>query len=286
MYGPSAGLGQIARLRAGLTLYLRQGIDMSNLSGAAALGQIAHGMRASQALYVAAVLNVADHLAQKPMNSVELATVTGADPAALHRVMRTLAALDVFAESRTGEFSLNSTAQLLRTDTPASFRAAVLFLVGDVRWRCWSDFLGTVRAGGGGAERTLGMGLFDFYAAHPEQSAIHDDAMRAVSAAQVGAVLSAMDFSQSGVVVDVGGGTGELLAAILAANPALRGILFDLPHVVASAPAVLSERGVAERVQIVSGSFFDTIPLNGNTYLLKTVIHDWEDGCRRAPRLP
>jgi hypothetical protein len=262
----------------------------SRAQAAAALRQIASGLRASQALYVAAKLNVADHLARKPMNSVELATVTGADARALHRLMRTLCALDVFTESSRGEFSLNSTAELLRNDVPGSFRAAVLFTVGDVRWRCWSDFLGTVRAGGGGAERALGMGLFEFYAAHPEESEIHDQAMRGISAAQVAAVLSAMDFSQGGVVVDVGGGTGELLAAILAANPTLRGVLFDLPHVVAHAPGVLSESGVADRVQVVGGSFLDGVPLSGNTYLLKSIIHDWDDArattilrnCRKA----
>jgi Dimerisation domain len=152
----------------------------SPAEGAAALRQIAFGLRASQALYVVAKLNVADHLTRKPMNGVELATITGADSAALHRVMRTLCALDVFVESSNGEFSLNSTAELLRTDAPGSFRAAVLFMVGDVRWRCWSDLLGTIRAGGGGAERALGMGLFDFYAAYPEESEIHDQAMRGV----------------------------------------------------------------------------------------------------------
>src|SRR5437879_81168 len=136
------------------------------------------------------------------------------------------------------QFSLNSTAELLRSDVPDSYRAAVLFSVGGVRWRCWSDLLGTVRAGGGGAERTLGMSLFDFYAAHPEESQIHDQSMRATSAAQVAAIVDAFDFSRAGVVIDVGGGTGELLAAILAANSSLRGILFDLPHVVAHAPSV------------------------------------------------
>jgi hypothetical protein len=224
------------------------------------------------------------------MDGPELATATGADAAAVQRVMRTLCALDVFAESSMGKFSLNPTSELLRSDAPGSYRAAVLFMVSDVRWRCWSDLLGTVQAGGGGAERTLGMGLFDFYAAHPEESEIHDQAMRGISAAQVEAVAGALDFSQAGVIVDVGGGTGELLAAILAANPTLRGVLFDLPHVVAYALPVLSGKGVIDRTQVVGGSFFDSVPSNGATYLLKTVIHDWDDAratsilrnCRRA----
>jgi hypothetical protein len=209
------------------------------------------------------------------MAAPSLAGLTGADANALHRLMRTLCALGVFSESSTGEFALNATAELLRSDVPGSYRAAVLFLVGDTRWRCWSDLLGAVRAGGGGAERTLGMGLFDFYAAHPEESELHDQAMRSLSASQVAAVLEATDFSQAGTVVDVGGGTGELLAAILAGNPNLRGILFDLPHVVAHAPQVV--RAVADRLQVVGGSFFDTVPAGGGTYLLKSIIHDWDD---------
>jgi hypothetical protein len=257
---------------------------------AAALRQIASGLRASQALYVAAKLNVADHLAQGPLDAEELSRSTKVDAAALRRVMRALCSLDVFAESPTGKFSLNATAELLRSDVPGSYRAAVLFSVGEVRWRCWSDLLGTVRAGGGGAEQTLGMSLFDFYAAHPEESEIHDQAMRAISAAQVAAIVGAFDFSQAGVVVDVGGGTGELLAAVLSANSLLRGILFDLPHVVAHARNVFTDHGVMDRAQTVGGSFFESVPSGGRTYLLKTVIHDWDDAratailanCRRA----
>jgi SAM-dependent methyltransferase len=260
----------------------------THAQAAAALRQIAFGLRASQALYVAADLRIADHLAAKPMASAALARLTGADAGALHRLMRALCALGVFSESSTGEFALNATGELLRSDVPGSYRAAVLFLVGDVRWRCWSDLLGAVRAGGDGAERTLGMGLFDFYAAHPEESKLHDQAMRSLSAAQVAAVLEVMDLSHAGTVVDVGGGTGELLAAILARNPALRGILFDLPHVVAHAAQVTS--AVADRLEIGSGSFFDSVPAGGDTYLLKAIIHDWDDAramailrnCRKA----
>lgn len=249
----------------------------SRAQAAAALRQIAYGLRASQALYVVAKLNVADNLARGPLDAEELSTVTKVDAVALGRVMRALCSLDIFAESSTGKFSLNPTAELLRSDVPGSYRAAVLFSVGEVRWRCWSDLLGTVRTGGRGAERTLGMSLFEFYAAHPEESEIHDQAMRATSAAHAAAIVGAFDFSPAGIVVDVGGGTGELLAAVLTANSLLRGILFDLPNVVAHAWTVFADNGVTDRVQTTAGSFFETVPAGGNTYLLKTVIHDWDD---------
>jgi hypothetical protein len=262
----------------------------SRAQAAALLRQIAFGMRASQALYVAAHLNVADHLARGPKNADELSSVAKVESGALRRVMRALCSLGVFAESATGEFSLNAASELLRSDVPGSYRAAALFLVGDVRWRCWSDLLGTVRTGRGVAERTLGMGLFDFYAAHPKESEVHDQAMRAVSAAHASAITNALDLPQTGVVVDVGGGTGEILAAVLAANSSLRGVLFDLPHVVAHAQGVAADNGVANRVEIVGGSFFDGVPSGGSAYLLKTVIHDWDDAraaiilanCRKA----
>ena len=126
---------------------------------------------------MAAQLNVADHLAQGPRNAHELAHLTGANAAALGRVMRALCALGVFAESNSGYFSLNAAAQLLRSDVPGSFRAGVLFLAGEVRWRCWSDLPETVKTGVSASERLLGMQLFDFYAAHPEESELHDDAI-------------------------------------------------------------------------------------------------------------
>jgi O-methyltransferase/methyltransferase family protein len=241
------------------------------------LRAIAYGLRASQALLVAAQLNVADHLAHGPLTAPELAHVTKANEAALERVMRALCALGVFAESRSGHFSLNEAGQLLRSDVPGSFRAGVLLLAGGVRLRCWSDLLETVRTGVSASERLLGMPLFDFYAAHPEESEINDDAMRAFSAAHADALLKTVEFPEDGVVVDVGGGTGALLAAILAAHPRLYGILYDRPNVVRRARRVLSEGRVADRCAIVGGSFFDGVPRHGSVYILKQILHDWDD---------
>jgi O-methyltransferase domain/Dimerisation domain len=241
------------------------------------LRAIAYGLRASQALLVAAQLNVADHLVQGPLTAPELAHVTGANAAALERVMRALCALGVFAESRSGHFSLNAAGQLLRSDMPGSFRSGVLLLAGGVRLRCWSDLLETVRTGVSASARLLGMPLFDFYAAHPEESEINDDAMRAFSAAHADALLKTVKFPEDGVVVDVGGGTGALLAAILAAHPRLYGILYDRPDVVPRARRVLSEGGVADRCAVVGGSFFDGVPRHGSVYILKQILHDWDD---------
>ncbi len=262
----------------------------SRSEAAAMLRQISFGMRASQALYVAAKLNVADHLARKPMQASELSSFTQSDPQTLSRLLRALCALGVFEELPSGEVSLNPFSELLRSNVPGSFRGAVLMSAGQVRWRCWADLLQIIQSGEGGTERVLGMELFDFYKEHPEESLIHDQAMRSISAAQVSAVLKAFDFSTAGHIVDVGGGTGELLSAILATNHSLNGTLFDLPHVVSNAKGVLSEAGVLQRVQLEGGNFLERAPPTGDTLLLKTIIHDWDDSraqvilrnCRKA----
>jgi O-methyltransferase domain/Dimerisation domain len=252
-------------------------MSQSSAEAAATLRGLANGLRAAQALFVAAQLRVADHLSARPLDSKELAVLTGADPAALGRLVRALCVLGIFKEEASGKFSLTSTGQLLRSDVAGSYRAGVLFLAGPVRWQCWSQLLETVRTGTNASERMLGMQLFDYYAAHPEESRIHDDAMRAFSANHAEMLLDVTDFRPGEVVVDVGGGSGELLSAVLAANPGVRGVLFDLPSVVKHAGRVLSANKVAEHCTVEGGSFFERIPANGDTYLLKQVLHDWDD---------
>jgi hypothetical protein len=246
---------------------------------AATLRGLANGLRVSQALYVVAELRVADHLSERPLSSSELAATTGADAAALGRIMRALCVLGVFSELASGRFSLTAVGRLLRSDVPNSWRAGVLFMTGPVRWRCWSQLLETVKTGGNASERVLGRQLFEFYAADPAESKIHDDAMRSFAASQSAAIVAGIDLSRARLVIDVGGGTGEFLAAILAAHPGLRGVLFDLPNVVDHAAHVLGARHAVDRCTIERGSFFESVPGGGDVYLLKHVIHDWDDEC-------
>ncbi len=239
------------------------------------LRDILQGFRATQALFVAAQLGIADHLAKGPRDRHALAALTGTNAAALGRVIRALCALGVFSEASDGSFSLTSSGHLLRSDVAGSYRSAVLLLAGTTRWHCWSSLAETVRTGVDAAARELGMQIFDFYAAHPAESKIHDDAMRSLSA-NAAAIVEAIDVGTARVIVDVGGGTGELLAAILVAHRELKGILFDLPDVVRHAHDVLSQNGVAQRCSVEEGSFFDRVPC-GDLYLLKQVLHDWDD---------
>ena len=247
----------------------------TSVEAAATLRGLANGLRVSQALFVAAQLRIADHLSERPLDRFELAAATGADPAALGRLMRALCALGVFSESRSGQFALRSVGQFLRSDVPGSYRAGVVFHAGSIRWRCWSELLETVRTGANAIERLFGKQLFELYAGDPDESKIHDEAMRAFSATHADVLLDVIDVHPARVVVDIGGGTGELLSAVLIANPALRGILYDRPTVVAHAGQVLSR--FADRCTAEGGSFFDRVPGDGDAYLLKHILHDWDD---------
>jgi hypothetical protein len=235
------------------------------------------GLRASQALFVAAKLGIADLLARCAMTTDELASATHTHAPSLRRLMRALVALGVFGESESDRFSLAPAGELLRSNIPGSQRPIVLFLAGPVRWGCWSDLLSSIKSGEPAADRVLGMPLFDYYASHREESLIHDEAMGALSTQFAAALLDAYDLSRYRCAVDVGGGSGELLAQILRAYPLLAGVLSVLPHVVARATPVLTAAGVADRCRIEAGSFFETAPAGGDLYLLKNITHDWDD---------
>jgi O-methyltransferase domain/Dimerisation domain len=256
----------------------------------AVIRQLFMGLRASQVAYVAVKLALADQLANRPLTSTELAAATGTDRASLRRVLRALVALGVLVEADTDLFALTSVGQLLRTDHPRSLRALVLFMTGDVRWRCWGDLLESVRSGEPATQRVLGMSNFDFAAANPEFAEIHAAAMAAASVLFDSAICQAYDFSRFRRLVDVGGGSGQFIADILRANRELHGILFDLPEIVVHAHPILKAAGVADRCRIEAGSFFESVPGGGDGYVLKQIIHDWDDiravtileACRKA----
>ena len=259
----------------------------------AVIRQLFMGLRASQVAYVAARLALADQLASRPLTSTELAAATSTDPASLRRVLRALVALGVLAETATDVFTLTPVGQLLRSDHPRSLRTLVLFMTGDVRWRCWGDLLESVRSGEPATQRVLGMSNFDFVAANPQFAEIHAAAMAAASALFDPAICQAYDFSKFRCLVDVGGGSGQFIADILRENGALHGILFDLPEIVVHAHPILTAAGVADRCRIQAGSFFESVPSGGDGYVLKQIIHDWDDtravailaACRKAMRV-
>lgn len=225
----------------------------------AALRNLIAGAWVSQAIYVAAKLGIADLLEEKPQSPAELAETTGANADALHRLMRALASIGLFAEDENGRFGLTPLGGGLRSNGPVSLRAFAIFCGESWHWRAWGELLHSVRTGQSAFEHLFGKGLFDYFAEHPEAARINDAAMTSSGALQSSAVASAYDFS-SGTIVDVGGGEGALLSAILARHLDARGVLFDLPHAIRGAAVPLADARLAKRCDLVAGSFFEGVP--------------------------
>ena len=244
----------------------------------------------SRILFVAAKLELADRIADGAKSAAELAPETGTHAPSLHRVMRSLAGLGVLTEREGQKFALTPLGRALRKDAPGSAHATVLTLGGQLFWRAWEEVLYSVETGKTAFEKVHGMPAFDYLAQHPDEASLFSQTMVGIHGEETPAVAAAYDFSPFRTVVDVGGATGNMLSAILTRHPAPRGILFDLPHVVRDAPAFLKSRGVADRVTIEAGSFFESVPKGADAYVLSHIIHDWSEEqcltilghCRRA----
>ncbi len=241
------------------------------------------GYWVSQAVGVVALLGVADQLGEGPRGSDELARAVGADPQALYRVLRLLASLGVFAEVAPDSFALTPLGDTLRSDAPGSVRNFAITETAPGHWLPWGRLHESVRSGRPMAREALGMELFDWYAQNPEEAGFFNAAMGNLSALAASELVRVYDFSAVRTVADVGGAHGVLLTAVLRANPAARGILFDLPHVIATAGDAVAAEGLSQRCELVSGDFFEAVPEGADLHLLKQIVHDWDD--ERATRL-
>jgi hypothetical protein len=243
-----------------------------------ALYRMGVGHFVSRALDLAARLRLADVLAGGPLDADELARRTDTHAPALQRVMRLLASVGVFDEGDDGRFALTEIGELLRDDVEGSMRASVLLFTGIGIQDSWRELEYCVRTGEPAFRKDApDADPFAAMAADPEQAAIFDRAMATFAPQTAAAVAAAYDFSVFETLADVGGGNGALLAGILAANPKLHGLVFDQEHVVPRAEAHLAELGIADRCAVVGGSFFESVPAGADAYLLKHVIHDWDD---------
>lgn len=231
----------------------------------------------SHAIYVAATLGIADLLAKEPQHCNELAKATGTHGPSLNRLMRLLVSAGIFAQQENGRFALTPVGECLRTGVPGSSHATALLFTGPLVNRSWGDLLYSVKTGETAFEHAFGMGAFQYLSQHPEEAAMFNDAMTSGSTQAAIAIPSAYDFSALGTIVDVGGGHGILLASILKANPALRGTLFEAPHVAAGAKKRIETAALAGRCEVVAGDFFEGVPAGRDAYILKSVIHDWDD---------
>lgn len=231
-------------------------------------------------LYATAKLGLADRLADGPRSAAELAIPTKTHAPTLHRLLRALASLGILTERAEQRFALTPLGEALASGASGSARSTVLAFCSPALWRSWEEIVYSLETGKTGFERAHGMPMFDYLAAHPDEASAFSEAMVGFHGAEPPAVARAYDFSPCGTVVDVGGATGNMLAAILAHHSQPQGVLYDRPHVVRDAPALLAARGVADRVRIEPGDFFERVPDGGDVYILSHIIHDWnEDQC-------
>jgi hypothetical protein len=238
--------------------------------------QLAGGFVISAALGVAARLGIAEQLVAAPRSTADLAKATKVNEDALYRVLRSLAMVGVFTETATRTFALTPAASLLRPNVPGSARDMVLWLCDAFHFRVYAEMMHSVQTGDTLGEKVLGAPVFEYLQRDPELQGRFNNAMTNFSANVAPAVLQAYDFSGIGVLVDVAGGHGMMLGSILQQYPQMRGILFDMEHVIAGATA-LDALGVGDRSQKVSGDFFKAVPPGGDAYIMKHIIHDWND---------
>lgn len=238
--------------------------------------QMMSGYWVAQAIYVAAKLDLAGLLKDGPKTVDELAAATTTHAPSLRRLLRALSGLGLFSEDASGRFGLTPPGATLQ-DGPNSVRAMVLHLGESASWLAWGDLLHSIRTGETAFKHAHGMEVFPYYAQHTESNAVFNEAMTNYSEAVSAAVTQAYDFSRAGTIVDIGGGHGSLLAAILKANPDSKGILFDLPPAAAAARERMETEGLIERCELAGGDFFESVPQGGDVYILKSIIHDWDD---------
>jgi hypothetical protein len=239
--------------------------------------QLINSYRVTQAIYVLATLGLPDIMGDGVCCSRELSETTRCNADALYRMLRALAAVGVMKEHPCRKFSLTELGQLLRSDVAGSRTHWARFVARPPMWAAWGQLLHTVRTGENAFRHVHGKDTWQFRADESEESQIFDAAMREGTARSAEEILAHYDFNQCDHIVDVGGGDGTLLAAILSRFPDAKGTLLDLSHVVAGANAIFAQAGVEDRASVVGGSFFDEVPRCGSLYLLKHIVHDWQD---------
>lgn len=243
---------------------------------AEAMFRMITGFWVSQIIGVAAKLGIAEYLHDGPKSADELACLTGCEPSALFRVLRAAASLGVFHLSADGRFLLTPLGETLRSDVPGSMREMAIMQTSPGHWLPWGKLESAVRTGTRQTVTTLGCELFEHYAKSPGEAAAFSGAMGNLSALVAAEVAGNVDTSGMARAVDVGGAEGTLIAALLGKNPSLKGIVFDLPHVTASATAKLAALDLLGRCEVVAGDFFKSVP-SADLYVLKQILHDWND---------
>jgi hypothetical protein len=249
---------------------------MAELSPHEQIDRMISGYWISQAIYAAAKFGIADQLKDGPKTVRELADATSTNPDALYRLLRALASVGIFTEDKPGQFLLTPLAEPLQSDVPGS-KCALALMMGDEQFRTWAEIDYSIRTGKIAFDKVFGKPVFDYLGEHPEKARIFDAAMVGIHGRESNAILNAYDFSGIGVVADIGGGNGSQITEILKKHSRMKGIHFDLPHVIERAKERIQAAGLLERCKLVPGSFFEAVPEGADAYILRHIIHDWDE---------
>lgn len=246
-------------------------------AAAATLRQMILSFRVTQMIHVAAKLQIADRLAEAPQTASQLAAATRAEPRALYRLLRALAAVGIFRETGDGAFALTPVGQTLRKDAAESLHGMALLYGEEWLWQAYGRMHHSIQTGQPAFDQVHGEPLFDFLMARPDAAAVFNSGMSSFSHQEADAIMAAYDFSGVGKVIDVGGGDGTMALALLRRHAQLSGLILELPMVAEEAERKLSAAGLSARSVCTSGDFFESVPMGGDVYLLKNIIHDWRD---------
>jgi O-methyltransferase domain/Dimerisation domain len=250
---------------------------MTTRDVSADLSKLLMGFRVSQAIHVAAVLGLADLLASGGRASDELAAATKTHPLALYRLMRALASAGIFRERDHRSFELTAIGELLRSDVVGTQTPMAQLVGRPSYWQAWGDLLHAVRSGETAFNHVHGADVWEYRASHAQEGEVFDRAMAALTDRFAAAVTEVCDFDRFINVVDIGGGDGTFLAKILTTHPRVHATLLDQPHVIARAAASFESLMLSSRCRAVGGDFFVSVPEGGDVYLMKSILHDWDD---------
>lgn len=241
------------------------------------LTEMIYGYRLTQLVYAAAKLGIPDLLKDQPRRNEELARLTNTDPSVLYRVMRALASLGLFVEEAPGRFGLAELAAPLLSDVPGTMRPVAILRGEESNWKPWAELFYALKTGENAFAHAFGADLFEYYNANPDAAASFNETMSISTRQTVNALFECYDFSSSRKFVDLGGGHGHLIAALLSRYPAATGVVFEMPYVVDDARKYIENAGLAARCRVVGGNFFESIPRGADTYILRHIVHDWDD---------
>lgn len=244
---------------------------------AAAVFQVIQGFWLSRAVHAAALLGIPDLVKDAPKSVAQLAEKTGTHPPSLYRLLRALASAGWLSEDEAGRFGATAITSGLQTGVPGSLRNLAITELGQEHYPAWEDLLHSLKTGEIAFNHRFGMPNWEFWAKNPDYARIFNAGMSDATALLEPAIVATYDFSRFGTIADLGGGNAGLLSAILLANPAAKGILFDLAHVIEGARQTLQKQGLSARCQVASGSFFEAVPSGADAYILKWILHDWTD---------